>query len=366
MAKRDYYEVLGIDKKASPVEIKKAYRKLAMKFHPDKTKGDKAGEEKFKEASEAYEVLSDESKRQQFDQFGHQAFDGAWGSGGFDMNNFTHSGDFGDMFSGIFEQFFNGGRRGSSRGSQRQHRGEDLQVAISLTLSEIAKGADKKIKISVKEVCEDCKGSGSADGNATRCHHCHGQGQVQQVTRSLFGQMVSHIKCPKCYGEGRSTHKETIKVSIPAGVSEGQYISMRGKGNVGRNNGPKGDILVVIKEKDDDIFTREEENIICTFPISFSQAALGCEIAVPTISGKINMKIPSGTQTDKMFRLKGQGLPALNSGWKGDLYVKICVITPTSLSQNERDLFTKLSSFDSEKKLNPKKSFFQKLKDVFS
>jgi len=383
MAKRDYYEILGVEKSATDAEIKRAYRKLAMKYHPDKNPDNHAAEEKFKEASEAYEVLSDATKRQKYDQFGHEGLTGAFGGGGFSWENFSHASDlndiFGDGLGGIFENLFGfgGGRR---RSRSQSNRGEDLQISLSLTLEEIAKGVDKKIKINVKENCDSCHGSGSADGKSHVCPQCHGTGQVMQMARSLFGQMQTVVtcpschgegriiknKCPKCNGEGRVSKPKTINSHIPAGVSEGQYIRQRGQGNIGKRNGEKGDILVMIQEKEHPIYERDGDNLICEFPISFSQAALGDDLTVPTLSGKLKVKIPSGTQSGKVFRLRGQGLPHVNSSYTGDLFVRVRVITPTHISSEERALLEKLKTFDSEKKLNPGKNFFGKLKDIFT
>ncbi len=384
MAKRDYYEVLGVGKNADNAEIKKAYRKLAMKYHPDKNKDNKAAEEKFKEASEAYEVLSDADKKQRYDQFGHAGMEGAFGGGGFSWDNFSHASDFSDLFGGeglggIFEHLFGGGFSGGGRSRQQTNRGEDLQISLSLTLEEISKGIEKKIKIGIQDVCDSCNGSGSQDGNIETCGQCHGSGRVRQMTRSLFGQMQTIVECPscngkgkiiknkcnKCRGDGRIKKIKTVKITIPAGVSEGQYIRLRGKGNVGMQNAPKGDILVYIKEKEHKIFERNDANIVCEFPISFSQAALGSDIEVPTLSGKIKMKIPAATQSGKIFRLRAQGLPHVNSTYRGDLYVKVIVITPTRLNAEEKKLLNQLSKFDSDKKLHPEKSFFNKMKDFF-
>ncbi|MCD4820355.1 MAG: molecular chaperone DnaJ [Candidatus Cloacimonetes bacterium] len=386
MAKRDYYEILGIPKTASAGEIKKAYRRLAMKFHPDKNKDDKAAEEKFKEASEAYEVLSDSDKKSRYDQYGHAGLEGAFGGGGFDWGNFTHASDFSDIFGGgglgsIFESLFGGGGGfGGGRRSQQSNSGEDLQISLSLSLEDIAKGVDKKIKISVKEACDKCHGTGSADGNVKTCSQCNGSGHVRQMTRSLFGQMQTVVACPSCrgagkiiknkcqscYGEGRTSNSKTINVHIPAGVSEGQYIRLRGQGNIGIRGGSHGDILVLIHEKEHRIFERQEQNLICEFPVSFSQVALGYEILVPTLSGKVKMKIPAGTQSGKVFRLRAQGLPYVNnSSYHGDLFVQITVITPTRLNSEEKELYRKLSKFDDKKKLHPEKSFFNKLKNFF-
>ncbi len=386
MAKRDYYEILGVEKNASDSEIKKAYRKLAMKYHPDKTKGDKPSEEKFKEASEAYEVLSDPEKRRKYDQYGHAGVESEFGRGGFTWDNFTHAGDFSDIFGeggfgSIFEHIFGGtfGGGGSGRSSRANNRGEDLQVSLSLSLEEIAKGIDKKIKLNVQDTCTSCKGSGSADGNTQTCSQCNGSGQVRQVSRSLFGHIQQVVTCPSCHGSGRKIKNKctqcggdgrvpktkTISINIPAGVSEGQYIRLRGQGNRGKNGGENGDILVLIHEKEHDIFVRRDADLICEFPISFSQAALGTEILCPTLSGKVKMKIPAGTQSGKVFRLRSQGLPHVNSTYRGDLFVKVRVITPTRLNSEEKRLLEELSKYDSEKKLHPHKNFFSKLKEFF-
>ena len=311
MAKRDYYEILEVNKNASAAEIKKAYRKMAMKFHPDKNINDKAAEEKFKEASEAYEVLSDPDKKQKYDQFGHAGLEGAFGGHGFTWDNFTHAGDFSDIFGNgglgsIFEHLF-GGSFGTGRDSRSNNRGEDLQISLSLTLEEITRGVEKKIKISVKDACDKCNGSGSADGKVQTCNQCHGSGQVRQLTRSLFGQMQTIVtcpscngegniiknKCPKCRGDGRTSKTKTISISIPAGVAEGQYIRLRGQGNRGKRGAQSGDILVLIREKEHEIFERDGSNLICEYPISFSQAALGTELRVPTLTGNVKMKVPT-------------------------------------------------------------------------
>jgi molecular chaperone DnaJ len=383
MAKRDYYEVLGVEKNASDSEIKKAYRKLAMKYHPDKAGDDKEAEEKFKEASEAYEVLSDKDKKARYDQYGHAGLEGAFGQGGFSWSDFTHASDFSDLFgeggfSSIFEQFFGGfgGGGGRSR-SQRRNRGEDLQLEISISLKEVNDGAEKKLKIKIKDTCDSCNGSGSADGSSETCPQCNGQGQVRQVRQSLFGQIQTVGECPTCHGKGKiiknkcskcngsgrvDTFKE-IKIKIPAGIDDGQYFRLRGQGNVGLNNGERGDIIVLVHVKEHDLFEREGANLILEYPISFSQAALGDEVKVPTINGKIKLKVPEGTQSGKVLRLRGQGLPHVNSTYKGDLYIKLMVITPTKLSSKERELLKELQAFDSEKKLKPGKGFFDKLKE---
>ena len=384
MAKRDYYEILGVDKNATAAEIKKAYRKLAMKYHPDKNKDNKEAEEKFKEASEAYEVLSDKEKKQLYDQYGHAGVEGSFGSGGFSWNNFSHASDFEDLFGGdglggIFESIFGGGFSSRGRYHEEHNKGEDLKISLSLTLEEIASGVEKTIKMNIKDPCDHCNGTGSADGKVETCTQCNGSGRVRQVTRSIFGHMQSVVTCPSCqgkgkiiknkcsycHGEGRVSKSKKIKVSIPAGVEEGQYMRLHEQGNIGRNNGARGDILVMIHEKEHKIFERRGQDIICEFPITFSQAALGGEIFVPTINSKIKMKVPAGTQSGKVFRLKSQGLPYVNKSYRGDLYIKVVVVTPTKLNSEQRELFKKLSNYDSAQNLKPGKTFMDKLKNIF-
>ncbi len=383
MAKRDYYEVLGIDKNADAGTIKKAYRKLAMKYHPDKNQDDKEAEEKFKEASEAYEVLSDPEKKQRYDQYGHAGLEGAFGQGGFSWSDFTHAGDFSDLFGdmgSIFDSLFGGGGFGGRTRSQgRNNRGEDLQIEISLNLKEISKGVEKKIKINIKDTCPTCNGSGSADGKVTTCSQCGGSGQVRQMRRSLFGNIQTVAECPacrgegriienkckKCHGDGRAAHLKEINIKIPAGVEEGQYIRLRGQGNSGTKGAPAGDILVMIREKEDDTFDRDGKDLYMKFPISFSQAVLGTELDIPIINGKIKMKVPAGTQTGKQFRLRGQGMPVVNSSYIGDLYVTVYIVTPTKLSKKEEELIRELAELDKDKVYSPKKSFVEKLKNYF-
>lgn len=385
MAKRDYYKVLGVQKEASPEEIKKAYRKLAMMYHPDKNKDDPEAESKFKEAAEAYEVLSDESKRKKYDRFGHDGLKGEFGANGFSWSNFSHGDEFSDIFSqfggsggafsSIFETFFGGGF--SQRRAESSNRGEDVRISLSLTLKEIAQGKDKKVKIALWDTCDQCHGSGSKDGRTSTCTRCHGTGQIRQTERSIFGRIMTQVECPscqgvgkivaskcdKCGGEGRLKTTRSMTINIPPGVAEGNHLRIRGQGNAGRRGGPRGDILVLIHETEDDTFERDGNHLICDFPISFSQAALGDEVQIPTLSGKIKMKIPAGTQSGKVFRLRGQGLPEVNSGFKGDLFVRLMVVTPTHLSSAEKELFQELVKHDRQRKMKPNKSFFQKLRD---
>lgn len=384
MAKRDYYEILGVEKNADPATIKKAYRKLAIKYHPDKNKDDKAAEEKFKEASEAYEVLSDPEKKQRYDQYGHAGVENMFSNGGFSWNDFTHTSEFsdifGDGFNSIFDIFFGRGSRDGSGGRSRVHRGEDLQITMSLTLKEIAKGVEKTLKVTVKDSCEACDGTGSEDKKMKTCSQCRGSGQVRQMQRSIFGNMTTVVtcpscrgegktitkKCPKCGGQGRVSIKKSVTVQIPAGVSEGQYIRLSGKGNRGLRGGPYGDLIIIIHEKEDDMFLRDGSHLILEYPISFSQAALGCKIVVPTLTGKVKMTIPAGTQYGKEFRIANQGLPVVNSSSKGHLYVKVRVVTPTKLSSKEKELLEQLAEFDEARDLKPGKSFLNKLKEFFA
>ena len=332
-----------------------------MKFHPDKNKDNKEAEEKFKEASEAYEILSDPEKRKRYDQFGHAGLEGAFGGGGFDWSDFTHASDFSDIFGeggfgSIFETIFGGGFGGGRR-SRRDSSGEDLQISLSLTLEEIAKGVDKKIKISVKEACERCHGTGSADGKLKTCSQCRGSGHVRQMSHSIFGHMQTVVTCPSCHGEGkiienkcsvcrgegRVTKSKTINVHIPAGVSEGQYVRLRGQGNIGKRGGTHGDILVHIKEKEHKIFERREQDLICEYPISFSQAALGDVVEVPTIEDSVKLKIRPGTQPNSLIRLKGKGVPFVRGRGRGDQYIRVRIVIPDKLTNKQKKLLEELS-----------------------
>lgn len=387
MAKRDYYDILGIDKSASEADIKKAYRKLALKYHPDKNKNNPEAEEKFKEASEAYEVLSDDKKKQIYDQYGHAGVDQQFGKGGFQWSDFTHAGDFNDIFGdfgGIFEGLFGnqgfgfgGGRRQSKR--RRAQRGADLKISISLSLKEIATGVTKKIKVNRKVKCEQCDGTGSKDGKISTCPKCKGSGKVRQVKQSFLGQMSTITTCPTCRGkgkiienkcsfcngEGRTSKVNTVQVEIPAGVADGQYLKLNGQGNIGPRNGPAGAILVYIKEKENDTFERKGQDLICSYPIAVSTAVLGGQIQVPTLDKSVKMTIPASTQPGKVFRIKGHGLPHLNSSRKGDLYVKANVVIPKHLSKEEKKLYEKIIPYDAERDLKPGKGFFEKVKNYF-
>lgn len=378
MAKRDYYEILGVDKNASTDEIKKAYKKLALKYHPDRNQGDQEAEEKFKEIGEAYSVLSDDSKRQKYDRFGHEGLSGAAGGGFSGFSGF----DFGDAES-IFEQFFGGAFGGQSQRSRRTGpaNGSDIKISIKLTLEEIAKGVEKKIKLKRYAKCSTCDGSGAKNSSSIRtCSHCNGQGRIRQVQRSLFGQIVNETacpycqgtgkqiiaNCPTCNGDGRERIEDTVTVKIPAGVSEGQYLTVRGKGNAGKRGGGYGDLLVVINEVDHKFFHRDEEDIYYDLQLSISEAALGADLEVPTLEGKIKVKVPAGTQPGKLLKITGKGIPVLNGYGTGDMIIRITVWIPRNLSKETRKLFEKLSNIDEIKPKTADKGFFEKIKDFFN
>ena len=363
MAKTDFYELLGLDKNASDDDIKKAYRKLAVKYHPDKNPGDKSAEEKFREATQAYEVLKDPKKRAQYDQFGHAAFEaggggGGGGFGGFDMSDALRSfmNDFGgdSVFSDLFG--FGGGGRGR-RAEGGGSRGNDLQIRLPLTLEEIATGAKKTLKIRRKDRCGICGGSGSKSGKKNTCSKCSGSGRVRHVAQSFFGQVIQESVCPVCRGEGvvvadmcptcsgsgLETTETTVAVDIPAGVSEGNYLNVPEKGDAGRNGGPAGDLIVLIQEKPHDSFQRHGIDLSSELDLSFSEAALGTSKTVQTIDAKVSLKIPQGTQSEKIFRLKGKGLPSLHGREQGDLMVRVHIRTPDKLNKTAKELFEKLA-----------------------
>ena len=373
--KRDYYEVLGVDKGASADEIKKAYRKMAMKYHPDRNPGDKAAEEKFKEVGEAYEVLSDADKRSRYDQFGFAGVDpnfnagaGAGGFGGF--------GDFGG-FADIFGDFFGGG---SSRGAGQNapRRGENVMARLELTFEEAAFGCEKEVSAPRIENCAACGGSGSADGQVETCSRCHGSGQ-ERVVQSFMGmQMQSTTTCSQCggrgkiiktpcntcKGKGKVRRNNKVKVKIPAGVDSGQSVRVRGEGNVGSNGAPNGDLLVEIRIRPHDTFRREGYDVLCTVPISFTQAALGAEIQVPTLDGKVSFTIPEGTQTGKEFVIRDKGIPEVNNPRRrGDHRFTVVVETPTRLNREQKELLRKLEGTMDKNNTPKAKSFFDKLFD---
>jgi molecular chaperone DnaJ len=368
--KADYYEILEVPKNASEDDIKKAYRKLAMKYHPDKNPGDKAAETKFRDATEAYEVLKDPQRRSQYDQFGHAAFQqgggfgggfggGGFGGGGFDISDALRAfmNDFGgdSMFSDLFG--FGGGRSRRSGGGSAGMQGNDLQIRLPLTLEEIAKGVKKTLKVRHKDRCGTCNGTGSKSGNKKVCSACNGSGRVRHVTSSFFGRMIQEGVCSACRGEGHvvadpcsscggsglDTTETTVNVDIPAGVSEGNYITIPDKGDAGQHGGPSGDLIVLIQEKEHPFFQRHGIDLVCEVAITFSQAALGASKEVDTIDGKVSLKIAAGTQSEKIYRLKGKGLPALHGRDRGDQLVRVHVHTPEKLSRSAKELFEKLS-----------------------
>ena len=390
-SKRDYYEVLGVDRNADEAAIKKAYRVLAKKYHPDANPGDKEAEKKFKEASEAYAVLSDPEKRKQYDQFGHAAFDGSAGAGGFDFNNM----DMGDIFGDIFGDFFGGGRSRSANSGPM--KGANVRASVRITFDEAISGCEKELELTLKDECPTCHGSGAKPGTSpVTCSKCGGKGQVVFTQQSLFG-MVRNVqtcpdchgtgkvikeKCPDCYGTGYIASKKKIQVSIPAGIDNGQSIRIRDKGEPGVNGGPRGDLLVEVVVSRHPVFQRQDMNIFSTVPISFAQAALGGELRINTVDGPVIYDVKPGTQTDTKVRLKGKGVPSLrNKSVRGDHYVTLVVKTPERLSSEAKELL-KQFDFASGNSLNQseesagkdkekgkdkpkKKGFMDKLKETF-
>ncbi len=391
MSKKDFYEILGVSKSSSPDEIKKAYRKVAMQYHPDRNPGDKAAEEKFKEAAEAYEILSDADKRAQYDRFGHQAFSpGRGGGGGYSgggMNMDDIFSQFGDIFGddSPFGSFFGGnsGRRNPGGARSRGTRGSNLRVKIKLNYEEIAKGAQKTIKVKKYVPCNTCGGGGAKDKNSVQpCGTCGGSGQVRRVQNTFLGQMQTVTTCPTCNGEGSTvTHKctackgdgriygeETVTIDIPAGVQEGMQLSLGGKGNAGERGGPAGDLIVLIEEEAHPQLHRDGLNVAFDLHISIPDAVFGIQIEVPTIDGRAKIKIPPGTQSGKIFRLKGKGFPNVNGYEKGDQLIQVNVWTPQHVSTAEKDMLEKLQQSENFKPKPDKndKSFFDKVREMFS
>lgn len=385
--KRDYYEVLGVSKTASEDELKKAYRKMAMQYHPDKNPGDKVAEEKFKEAAEAYEVLSNSEKRARYDQFGHSgmgANGGGFGGGFSNMEDiFSHFGDiFGGHFSGgSFSGFGGGGGR-----RKRVNKGSDLRVTLKLTLEEIATGVDKKIKLKKKMACSACSGSGAANNSSSAfktCDTCHGTGQITQVQQSIFGAMQTASICPTCQGEGKIitdkckecsgtgliNGEEVVTIPIPAGVEDGMQLSLSGKGNAAVRGGINGDLLIVIEEVPHDFFQRDHMNIHYSHTISYIDAVLGTHIEIPTLSGKVKVKIEPGTPSGKLLRLKGKGLSDVHSKhYKGDQIININVWVPKNINKQEKELLEQLKTMPN---MQPKegaqdKGFFDRMKEYFN
>jgi molecular chaperone DnaJ len=386
MAKRDYYEVLGVDRGADDATVKSAYRKLAMKFHPDRNPGDKAAEESFKEATEAYEILKDPQRRQVYDQYGHAGlgqgagFGGGFGGGGFagfDLGDALRAfmRDFGGGGGSVFDDFFGMG----GGGRRRANRGEDLRVRIRLTLEEIAQGVEKKVKVNRQVACQTCDGTGVAAGSSKKtCPQCKGAGQVRTMTRTFLGtvQQVSTCNvcrgtgevisqpCKTCGGHGRHRGTSTVNLKIPPGVSSGNYMTVDGMGNAAPNNGEPGDLIAVFEEIEHKLFTRHEDSILLELPISFTVAALGGEVEVPTLDGTERLKIPPGTQTGKILKLRGRGIPRLHRNGRGDQLIQVTVWVPTKLSPDDRRTLEKLERSETFRPPASDKSFFAKLRET--
>lgn len=377
MSKRDYYDVLGVGKSASVGEIKKAYRKMALKYHPDKNPDDKQTEEMFKEAAEAYEVLSNQDKRSRYDQFGHAGMRGG-GMGGDHMSMDDIFSHFGDIFGGAFGGGFSG-----QTSRRRVNRGSNLRVKVKLSLEDIAHGIEKKIKLSKYTECDSCNGSGSERGSKpSTCSTCHGQGQVTRITNTFLGQMQTASTCPQCggsgemitnkckdcYGNGITKGEEVVSINIPAGVADGMQLSVSGKGNAGARGGIPGDLIVLIEEKEDPELVRDGNNLLYDLYINFADGALGITTEIPTIDGKARIKIAPGTQGGKVLRLKGKGIPDVNGYGKGDLLVNVNIWTPRELSKEEKEMMEKLRKSENFKP-NPTskdKSYFDRMREFFS
>ncbi len=375
--KRDYYEVLEVDKGATDADIKKAYRKLAKQYHPDVNPGDKSAEAKFKEINEAYEVLSDQQKRARYDQFGHAGTDPNFGgAGGF-------GGGFGDFdFGGIgdiFETFFGGGFGRSTKNKNGPHKGADLKYSTEIAFDEAAFGVEKELSINRSENCATCGGTGAKPGTSpTTCKHCNGTGQVQYKQSTPFGQFVNVKACDVCRGEGKiildpcqscngkgKLRKNLkIKVNIPAGIDDGQTISLRGEGEPGSKGGPAGDLYITVRVKPHAIFQRQGNDVICDIPITFVQAALGAELEVPTLDGKVKYQIPEGTQTGSVFRLRSKGIPFLRGNGRGDQYVKVNIDVPKKLNEKQKSILREFANNGGDEIHEQRKSFFDKMKDA--
>ena len=371
MSKRDYYEVLGVGRDTSEREIKKAYKRLAMKFHPDRNPGDKEAEANFKEVKEAYEILTDSDKKAAYDQFGHAGVDPNRGGGGY-----GGSADFGDVFGDVFGDIFGGGRRG---GQRQAARGSDLRYNLELSLEEAVRGLTKELRIPTLAACDTCDGSGAKKGSSpTTCGTCHGQGQVQmrqgffavqQACPTCHGRgKIIKDPCNKCHGEGRVEKSKTLSVKIPAGVDTGDRIRLSGEGEAGEYGAPPGDLYVQVSVREHAIFQRDGNNLYCEVPISFSKAALGGEIEVPTLDGKVNLKLPAETQTGRMFRMRGKGVKSVRSHAVGDLLCKVVMETPVNLNERQKELLREFEDTltGQSKKHSPKaEGFFDGVKKFF-
>ena len=376
--KRDYYEVLGVAKGASEDEIKKAYRKLAKKYHPDLNPGDKEAEAKFKEVNEAYEVLSDKDKRARYDQFGHAGVDPNFG-GGAAGSPFTGDIDLGDIFNSFFGGF-GGGGGGFRSNPNAPRRGSDTEADINISFEEAAKGCKKNITYQKIDTCSECNGSGAEKGTSAKtCPNCNGSGQVRINQRTPFGMVQTSRTCDRCSGTGkviehpcktcggtgRVRKSKTIEVNIPAGIDNDQVLNVGGQGNAGTNGGPSGDLHVYINVRPHPIFERRGYDVWCEMPITFTQAALGAEVVVPTIDGKVSYQVREGTQPGDVFKLKGKGIPHVNGRGRGDQYVRMTIEVPKNLSQEQKEVLQKFDSTSSEKNYQKRKGFFEKLKDMF-
>jgi len=387
MAKRDYYEVLGVDKNASEDDIKKAFKKAAMKYHPDKFANasdaeKKDAEEKFKEINEAYQILSDPQKKQQYDQFGHAAFEAGagFGGGGFNANGFDFGDIFGDIFGGggfgDFEGF--AGFGGSSRRSYAEP-GNDLRYNLEITLEEAAKGVEKTIKYKRNGQCEHCHGTGGEDSKMKTCPTCNGQGTVKTQQKTILGIIPSQTVCPDCHGKGEIPEKkckhchgtgiakETVekKINVPAGIDDGQKLKYAGLGEASQSGGPNGDLYIVIRIKSHDIFVRDRENLYCEVPISYSTAVLGGEVEIPTLNGKKTIRVPEGTESGRLLKVKGEGIKSLRGYGQGDIIVKITIETPKKLTDKQKELLQKFEESLNEKNYEQKSGFMKKVKKFF-
>ena len=381
--KRDYYEVLGLNKGATPEEIKKAYRKLAMKYHPDQNPGDKEAEEKFKEVNEANEVLGNPEKRQRYDQFGFAGVDPNYGAGqGSGFGGGFGGVDLGDIFGDIFGSGFGGGFGGGSRSNPNAPRkGQDVHVSLTIDFGEAAHGCTKTISINKQQTCSACGGSGAEKGTSPEtCPDCGGRGFVLRQQRTPFGVMqtqqpcqrcggkgkIIHTPCKNCHGTGKTTRRQTLEVTIPAGINDDQSIALRGQGNAGVNGGPAGDVIVTISVKADPMFQRDGYDVWVNVPITYSQAVLGANVTVPTVDGKVEYTVPEGTQSGTKFRLRGKGIQYLNGRGRGDQYVVVTVDIPKKLNKTQREALKKFEGTPKEETYEKHKLFFKKLKDMFN
>lgn len=378
MNKRDYYEVLGVDRNASKEELKKAYRKLALQYHPDRNPDDKSAEEKFKEAAEAYEVLNDDDKRARYDRFGHEGVKGSYGSAGFnDINDiFSHFSDIFSGFSMFDNDFFGTGQRGGQRRTHTGIPGTDLKLTLKLTLEEIAEGVTKKIKVKKQVKCDECNGTGAEAGTSTKtCPVCNGSGEIRHVTRSVFGQFVNitpcnncggegkvvDSPCKKCMGDGRIAKETTVSVNIPAGVTDNSYMTLNGEGNAGKRNGPAGDLIVIFQESKHEHFLRDGDHILYEVVVTYPEAVLGAEVEVPTLKGKAVLKIEPGTSPGKLLKMKDKGIKHLHHSGRGDQIIRVNIDVPQKLNQKEKELLKELSEQPNFKLVNVEhKGFFGK------